>query len=927
MKEPDDDSDSTEFHALASSSASSGPGTDFQRAVIAHRVFGAMPRRIGRFEIQDVVGAGASGVVYAARDPLLVRRVAIKLLVRRPGDNPTDTERWLREARALAQLSHRNVVTIYEVGECSGHSFLAMELVEGQTLARWLAAARRMLAEILAMFAEAGQGLAAAHACHRVHRDFKPANVLVARDGRVVVTDFGLVDDPAQHGANAATPPRPVGTPAYAAPEQRRGSVPAPSADVYSFAVALTEAVLGRHPRPESSTHWKPVLRRRVPRALYQELCAAMALDPRQRTASLAPLLAVLSSSRMTRSRPRLRRWTVTLAATLATALALGAASWTSRVDALRAQHQVPLRQEPSALFEAATDLAATPTARRDEGWAERARALLLQPIPRRVPCAWPEPPLRIDFERGAAVMQDRQGRRVRCDIATGRLEFAGAGTSQAAAPRRTTDRPPADDVTWQIDDGRLRWHRGATEWRTRALPAGATDGVLSPGGDRVLLWRPGGRLDVYELASGRRYSLAEVRIRAAAFFHGDDDVAAADDTGAVWQWSIRELRSWVIADHASGGSMWAFTACEPGGEIASATNRKGEAILVSSPSGAPQRTLVVPEDVQIYALSCRGDRILAGTRRGRVLQWRWPTGRALEDHDLGIEAWIWTIATAEPRGAPRVDFLGTGQSAAVALGGRVVAGSLGSRVVALRDDVLSLRYTADVGGNTGIGDLAVSSDGRRVAIATSSQTLALLDVTAGRSVAAVPAHQGEVRRVRFTDSDRGLVTAGDDGYLRRWAAGDLAMQREVDARHGQVFDLDVRGNVALTATSDGHVGAWDLDGKRLLRSFAGHDAAVATARFDRAGAWLASGDIAGVACVHRANRGRCHVELRGHKPGFAVRHVRFLPDGQLITGSDDGTVRQWSLPGDASNDELDTELRARSGDTADRGRTRITEI
>ncbi|HEX3766101.1 MAG TPA: serine/threonine-protein kinase, partial [Kofleriaceae bacterium] len=292
---------------------SSGLGVDIQRAVIARRVFGAAPRTIGRFEILEVVGAGASGVVYAARDPLLHRRVAIKLLVR-PAVTVTDTERWLREARALAQLSHRNVVTIYEVGEWRGHSFLAMELIEGQTLARWLAAEPRTLDAISAVFADAGLGLAAAHACHRVHRDFKPANVLVASDGRVVVTDFGLVDDLARRGLHAAGSHRAVGTPAYAAPEQRRGAEPVPSADVYSFAVALTEAVLGSHPRPESSTRWKPLLRRRVPRRLYRELCAAMVLDPRQRTASLAPLLAVLSSSRVNRSQRRLYRRAATVA-------------------------------------------------------------------------------------------------------------------------------------------------------------------------------------------------------------------------------------------------------------------------------------------------------------------------------------------------------------------------------------------------------------------------------------------------------------------------------------------------------------------------------------------------------------------------------------------------------------------------------------
>lgn len=854
-----------ELGTLASSSLSSGLGTDLQRGVIAHRVFGAAPRTIGRFEILEVVGAGAGGVVYAGRDPLLDRRVAIKLLAR-PSGNPPDPERWLREARALAQLSHRNVVTIYEVGEWSGRSFLAMELIDGCTLARWLAEPRT-LAEISAVFADAGLGLAAAHACHRVHRDFKPANVLVAQDGRVVVTDFGLVDDPAGDGGHAAGQHPPVGTPAYAAPEQRRGAVPAPSADVYSFAVALTEAVLGDHPRPDESTRWRPRLRRRVSRRLYRELCAAMALDPRQRTPSLAPLLAALPSARRHRSHHRQSR----VAVTVAVAVALGVGAWTGERGAARRLHEMPVREGPAGLFDAAAELRATAVERRDERWAERARALLLQPVPMRVSCAWPEPAVRVDFEVDAAVMQDLKGRRLRCEIRTGRLAFAGSAPRVVASPR--PDRAPPERV-------------------------------LAPGGDRALQWTPGGRLDLYDLASGRRYPLAEARIQAAAFLRGED-VVAADDRGTVWRWSIPQLRSWVLADHTAKATMWAFTACEPGGEIVSATAHRDDAILVSSPSGAPQRTLVKPAGAEIFSLSCRGDEIVAGTGDGRVLQWRSQTGSAPDEHELGVDSWVWAIAPVERPGGPRVTFLGSRQLRGPSQGGRVLA---------LQGGAPRSVYAAHPGGNTGIDELAVSSDGGRVAVATSSGELALIDVAGERRVAAVPAHQGEAHRVRFTDADRSLVTVGDDGDVRRWRADDLAIQRQIDIGHGQIFDLDVRGSIALVATSNGHVGAWELNGGRNLRSYAGHRTAVVTARFDRSSAWLADGDVAGVVCVHRANRERCHVELRGHEPGFAVRHVRFLSDGQLITGSDDGTVRQWNLPGDASTAALAAELEARSG-------------
>src|SRR5215831_13342604 len=150
---------------------------------------------IGRFIVVDTLGAGGMGVVLLGYDPSLDRRVAIKLLHPdlRDGDaGDRRTERLLREARAMAQIAHRNVLAVYEVGTFEGQVFIAMEHIEGETLARWLVKPRSRR-EILDKFIPAARGLAAAHALGLVHRDFKPDNVLVAKDGRVMVADFGLV--------------------------------------------------------------------------------------------------------------------------------------------------------------------------------------------------------------------------------------------------------------------------------------------------------------------------------------------------------------------------------------------------------------------------------------------------------------------------------------------------------------------------------------------------------------------------------------------------------------------------------------------------------------------------------------------------------------------------------------------------------------
>jgi serine/threonine protein kinase/tetratricopeptide (TPR) repeat protein len=148
---------------------------------------------IERYTVLDKIGAGAMGVVYTAYDPRLDRRVALKVMHARPGPRGAEiVARLVREAQALAKLSHPNVVAVYDANAIGDLVYLTMELVDGASLARWLKETRRPNEEILRVFVDAGRGLAAAHQAGIVHRDFKPDNVLVGRDGRVRVVDFGI---------------------------------------------------------------------------------------------------------------------------------------------------------------------------------------------------------------------------------------------------------------------------------------------------------------------------------------------------------------------------------------------------------------------------------------------------------------------------------------------------------------------------------------------------------------------------------------------------------------------------------------------------------------------------------------------------------------------------------------------------------------
>ncbi|MBK7194209.1 MAG: serine/threonine protein kinase [Myxococcales bacterium] len=277
----------------------------------AHPTRGAA---VGRFLVLDELGAGGMGVVVRAYDPDLDRRVAIKLLRVDRGGDAEASVRMVREAQAMARLAHPHVVPVYEVGSWQGRGFVVMELVDGVTLTAWLTAARRDWREVVAMFVGAGDGLAAAHAARLVHRDFKPENVLVGRDGRARVTDFGLVglrhdgdiEAPGDEDAAALTLTGAlVGTPRYMAPEQHRREPATPRSDQFAFCVALWQALYGAPPFAGDS--YRELARNvlagtraavprdaAVPAHVRRALDRGLALDPAQRFADMPALLAEL---------------------------------------------------------------------------------------------------------------------------------------------------------------------------------------------------------------------------------------------------------------------------------------------------------------------------------------------------------------------------------------------------------------------------------------------------------------------------------------------------------------------------------------------------------------------------------------------------------------------------------------------------------
>ena len=285
---------------------------------------------IGRYLVLGRIGEGGMGVVYAAYDPELDRRIAIKVLrFDDEVDGTAGRARMQREAQALARLSHPNVIAIFDVGPLGGGLFLAMELVEGGTLRTWQAG--RPWREVLDGYLAAGRGLAAAHAAGLVHRDFKAENVLVGKDGRFRVTDFGLVRAAGELGDEVGPTGKPrspldsaltqagavMGTLHYMSPEQLGGEPADARSDQFGFCVALWEALFGDRPYAgddplvlrgmiEAGDRRAPPAATPVPPRLVRALERGLAFAPDARWPSVAALLDELAAAAAPPARPRL---------------------------------------------------------------------------------------------------------------------------------------------------------------------------------------------------------------------------------------------------------------------------------------------------------------------------------------------------------------------------------------------------------------------------------------------------------------------------------------------------------------------------------------------------------------------------------------------------------------------------------------------
>lgn len=305
------------------------------RNAVRARLFGGRKKktRLGKYVLGKLIGAGGMGKVYVAHDRELDRKVALKLLKGEAWTRADGEEgRLIREARTLAQISHPNVVPVYEVGEADMGVFVAMEYIEGRTLREWVNDEDPSVDEVLHALREAGRGLAAVHAAGIVHRDFKPDNVLIGRDGRVCVVDFGLAHEVSvvkiervrfetETGRTAMLTSSPAGTPAYMSPERLDGRDADVAGDIYAFCVSTWEALTGQLRNPYLQG-LPPDPKRVVPRAIRRAVEQGLEYEPGDRQSSMREILLAFDRHL---DRAGWTRWAWAGAGVLAAGIGVGA--------------------------------------------------------------------------------------------------------------------------------------------------------------------------------------------------------------------------------------------------------------------------------------------------------------------------------------------------------------------------------------------------------------------------------------------------------------------------------------------------------------------------------------------------------------------------------------------------------------------------
>ena len=857
--------------------------------------------RLGPFRVVKFLGAGGMGAVYEAVDSKLGRSVALKVIRPRLADSATAQARFLREARTAATFEHAHVVSIFQVGEDNGVSYLAMPLLRGLTLGQRLKQdARLTTAEVLRIGREIAEGLAAAHLHGLIHRDIKPGNIWLDEiSNRVKILDFGLarlVNDPARLTDDGTV----LGTPAYMAPEQARGQCELDyRSDLFSLGGVLYRMATGQRPFPAENTAdllmavaWSDPI---PPRQLDPEISPVLedlilrllAKDPAARpqsadfvveaihdlegriapAAPLGPGLPVRLEEeepavlRATSKPPPRRRYPVAgafVAVFLLLLLVSGLALFAPTFHPEGGRGDLP-PSSPGPAVEVHTPAP-------DKGAPSPAPSPRMQPPPYpepAAPLAWPTPP---------PVLPKLPG------IIAAPARLAGLGRWQVET------RSPRDAVvslSWSPDRRRLACAAGEKVVRIYetdhlelvALLVGHTGPVFSAA------WSPDGT----RLATGSR-------------------------DGTVRVWNAEGAPGPVLQGHS--GSIWSVSWNRDGSRLASAGYDR--TVHVWSTDGTPALRLEHPSEAVAVAWSPDGKQ-LASASAGRVYLWdaNGTPGPVLSGHTKNIHSVAWSpdgtpLASASDDGTVRL-WGANGTPGLVfsnhAKGVKAVAWSPdGERLASGGGDSRVRVWGAD--GTPGpvlegltrtVDSVCWSPDGKRLAAGSSAAELALWDANGipGPMLAPVPTSAAVAFR---PDGNQIISSCLDNSSLLLWGPdhvpGTLLKTR---SRRVRCLAWSPDGTRFAAAGSDHAVQVWDADGTSAL-TLKGHTAPIHDVAWSPDGKRLASASGDNTARIWGSD-GKPGPVLEGHDA--RVLAVRWSPDGtRLATTGEDGTVRLWRADG-----------------------------